>query len=65
METKWFGFKFNLKWPHEGWCIGFSYDHYDETEDAPWASFIFRTFFLTIVYDYGFGDESKEIYNDQ
>jgi|TARA_B100000780_G_scaffold276569_1_gene245407 hypothetical protein len=62
---RWFGLKFNFKWPHEGWCIGFSYDHYDATEDLPWESLVLRLFFLTVVYDYGYGEDAQDIYNDQ
>ena len=29
-ESKWFGLKLNFKWPHEGICIGFSIDYFDD-----------------------------------
>ncbi len=63
--SKWFGVKVNFKWPHDGFVLGFSLDHYEETEDLPWESIVFRTLFITIIYDYGYGDDTKEIYNNQ
>ena len=65
MENKWFGLKFNFKWPHEGICIGLSVDFYDATEDLPWQSVVWRFFFLTIIYDFRYGEDTKEIYNNQ
>ena len=64
-ESKWFGLKLNFKWPHEGFCVGFSIDHFDADEGLPWESIVFRALFLTVVYDYGWGDDSREIYNNQ
>ena len=62
---KWFGFKVNFKWPHEGICFGISLDFYDEDPICPWSSIVIRILFLTMVYDVGFGDDNKEIYNNQ
>ena len=38
---------------------------FDEEEDTPWCSILVRFLFLTVVYDFGFGDDNKEIYNNQ
>ena len=65
MMNKWFGVKFNFKWPHEGFVFGFSLDYYDPTEDLPWESYVFRIAFITVIYDWGWGDDAKEIYNNQ
>ena len=45
-ESKWFGLKFNFKWPHEGICIGFSIDYFDADEGMPWESIVFRLLFF-------------------
>ena len=50
-ESKWFGFKLNFKWPHEGFCFGFSIDHFDTDENMPWETIVFRVLFLTVIYD--------------
>lgn len=63
--SKWFGLKVNFKWPHDGFVFGFSLDYYDETEDLPWESIVFRILFITVIYDYGYGDDTKDIYNNQ
>ena len=63
--SKWFGLKVNFKWPHDGFVFGFSLDYYDETKDLPWESIVFRILFITIIYDYGYGDDTKDIYNNQ
>ena len=34
--NKWFGFKINFKWPHDGFVFGFSIDYYEPTDDLPW-----------------------------
>ena len=44
--NKWFGLKFNFKWPHDGFVFGFSIDYYDPTEDLPWESYVFRIAFV-------------------
>ena len=65
MDNKWFGLKLNFKWPHEGICLGFSIDFFDWEENTPWSSIVFRFLFLTVIYDYGWGEDDKEIYNNQ
>ena len=65
MDNRWFGFKFNVRWPHDGFCFGFCIDHYEETDELPWASLVFRILFLTVIYDVGFGEQNKEVYNNQ
>ena len=62
---KWFGLKLNIKWPHEGICFGISFDFFEEDEQCPWNSIVVRCLFLTIIYDVGYGDDNKEIYNNQ
>ena len=62
-ESKWFGVKLNFKWPHEGICLGFSIDFFDWEENTPWNSIVCRFLFLTVMYDYGYGEHDKEIYN--
>lgn len=62
---KWFGLKVNFKWPHEGICLGIAFDFFEEDETAPWCSILVRCLFLTIIYDYGIGDESRDAYNNQ
>jgi len=64
-DSKWFGLSFNFKWPHEGFVFGFSYDFFDWEESIPWSSVAFRIAFLTIVADFGYGEDSKEIYNNR
>tara|TARA_R110001592_G_scaffold307936_2_gene581888 strand:+ start:108 stop:308 length:201 start_codon:yes stop_codon:yes gene_type:complete len=64
-ESKWFGLKFNFRWPHEGICFGLSIDLYDWEEKTPWSSVVFRVLFLTVIYDYGWGDDSRKMYNSQ
>jgi hypothetical protein len=64
-ESKWFGLKLNFKWPHEGFCLGFSIDYFDADEGLPWESIVFRVLFLTVIYDYGWGDDSREMYDNQ
>jgi len=63
--SRWFGLKFNVRMPHNGFVFGVSIDFYDWEEDTPWTSIVFRILFLTIIYDYGEGDKEKEIYNKQ
>ena len=65
MDSKWFGLKLNFKWPHEGICFGISFDFFEEDEQCPWNSIVVRCLFLTIIYDVGYGDDNKEIYNNQ
>jgi len=62
-NNKWFGIGINFRWPHEGFVLGISWDFLDWEEDTPWNSFIFRIGFLSILYDVGYGEDSKEIYN--
>jgi len=62
---KWFGLRVNFKWPHEGICFGLAIDFFDEDESAPWCSIIVRILFLTIIYDFGYGEDNKEQYNNQ
>jgi|TARA_B100000035_G_C20910230_1_gene513618 hypothetical protein len=62
---RWFGLSFNLKWPHDGFCLGIAYDFYDWEEDTPWTSILVRFLFLTIVFDYGVGEDAKEMYNNR
>ena len=61
---KWFGFCINFKYPHEGFCLGISIDFFEEEEKTPWSSIVVRILFLTLTYDFGFGDENKHIYNN-
>jgi len=65
MMSKWFGLSINFKWPHEGICLGFSIDFYDAELDSPWSSIVFRLLFITVVYDYGYGEETKQEYNNR
>ena len=65
MMSKWFGLSVNFKWPHEGICLGFSIDFYDVELDSPWSSIVFRLLFITVVYDYGYGEETKQEYNNR
>ena len=65
MLEKWFGMSINFKWPHEGICFGVSIDFYDYEENSPWNSIVLRILFLTIVYDYGYGEDAKELYNNR
>tara|TARA_B110000914_G_scaffold205690_1_gene201021 strand:- start:184 stop:393 length:210 start_codon:yes stop_codon:yes gene_type:complete len=66
MEKKgWYGLGVNFKWPHDGFVLGISWDFFEWDEDSPWASFIFRIAFLTIMYDVGYGDDDKEIYTNR
>ena len=65
MDSKWFGLKLNFKWPHEGICFGVSIDFFEEDEALPWQSIVVRCLFLTVIYDYGYGEYSKEQYNNQ
>jgi len=62
---KWFGIKFNFKHPHEGICLGLSIDFFDWEEDNPWCSIVVRFLFITVIYDYGWGEDDKEFYNNQ
>ena len=55
----------NFKWPHEGICLGLSVDFFDWEEDNPWNSIVIRFLFITVIYDYGWGEEDKEFYNNQ
>ena len=50
--------------PHEGICLGFSIDFFDWEENTPWNSIVCRFLFLTVMYDYGYGEHDKEIYNN-
>lgn len=63
--NKWFGLKVNFKWPHEGFVFGLSIDFFDWEENSPWDSIVVRFLFLTVIYDYGWGEEDKEAYNNQ
>ena len=63
--NKWFGLSINFKWPHEGICLGLAIDFFDEEEDSPWCSILVRFLFLTISYDFGYGEDNKEQYNNQ
>lgn len=63
--NKWFGLSFNFKWPHEGICLGLAIDFYDAEFDQPWSSIYFRFLFVTVMYDYGYGEETKEEYNNR
>tara|TARA_B100000780_G_C20992457_1_gene396913 strand:- start:192 stop:386 length:195 start_codon:yes stop_codon:yes gene_type:complete len=62
---KWFGIMVNFKWPHEGFCLGISLDFFDEDEETPWCSIVFRILFFTLVYDFGYGEDNKETYNNK
>ena len=48
-------------------CFGYHDDDLEKipTEDLPWESYVFRIAFITAIYDWGWGDETKEIYNNQ
>ena len=48
-------------------CFGYHDDNLEKipTEDLPWESLVLRLFFLTVVYDYGYGEDAQDIYNDQ
>ena len=63
--NKWYGLKFNFRWPHEGFCLGISIDFYDWEEIHPWSSIVLRILFFTVVLDIGEGEEEKQTYNDQ
>ena len=60
--NKWFGFKVNFKWPHDGFVFGFSIDYYEPTDDLPWESYVFRVAFITMIYDFGLNKERSRIY---
>tara|TARA_R100001244_G_scaffold51246_1_gene44648 strand:+ start:859 stop:1056 length:198 start_codon:yes stop_codon:yes gene_type:complete len=65
MLDRWFGFRFVFKWPHDGFVFGFAIDYYEPTEGLPWESYVFRIAVFTIIYDWGWGEETKQIYNNQ
>ena len=46
MMNKWYGVKFNIKWPHDGFVFGFAIDYYEPAEGLPWESYVFRIAFL-------------------
>ena len=48
-----------------GICLGLAIDFFDEEEDSPWCNILVRFLFLTIVYDFGYGEDNKEQYNNQ
>jgi hypothetical protein len=62
-NSKWFGIGINFKWPHEGCVLGISWDFFDWEENTPWNSFVLRILFLTVVYDQGYGEDNKDLYN--
>ena len=64
-NNKWFGLGVNFKWAHEGFVLGISWDFFDWEEDTPWNSVVFRIGFFTLLYDVGYGDDNKEIYNNR
>ena len=64
-SDRWFGLSINFKMPHDGFCLGVAYDFFDWEEHTPWNSFLLRFFFVTIILDYGIGEDAKEEYNNQ
>jgi|TARA_R110000803_G_scaffold41011_2_gene88369 hypothetical protein len=63
--NSWFGFAVNFKWPHDGFVLGISWDFFDYNDECPWTSCIVRIGFVSLLFDYGYGDDNKEIYNNQ
>jgi len=63
--NSWFGFAVNFKWPHDGFVLGISWDFFDYSDECPWTSCIVRIGFVSLLFDYGYGDDNKEIYNNQ
>ena len=62
---KWFGFQFNVKWPHDGFNLGIGFEIFDASDDCPWSSLVIRCLFITVVYNVGYGDDSADTYNNQ
>jgi|TARA_B100000780_G_scaffold1294_1_gene1062 hypothetical protein len=63
--NSWYGIAVNFKWPHDGFVLGISWDFFDWNDECPWTSCILRIGFISVLFDYGYGDENKDIYNNQ
>ena len=50
MEEKSYELLINLRWPHEGFSIG--YDLIQPTEEDPYSSVILYLGFITIIYNW-------------
>ena len=55
MEEKWEVLSLTFRWPHNGLMLGFQF--FKETEIEPYSTIHLHLLFITINYEWGFGDD--------